>query len=176
MKNTITLCILVLLGACTSGGKKATANSYYRFPENTIQPLTHLNIDVKRPSALGILGNRPMVAQTDDAGLIQMSHNFWLDSPKVLLHNYLSEIFDLNTQDAVLTLNSQIKALEKKQDNALLSIHFTVTDANNQTVFAQTYKNQKPLANNSIPEFATTIALLLEQMVLQFAQDLQKLP
>jgi ABC-type uncharacterized transport system auxiliary subunit len=172
--NKITLIFLVtLLSACSSSSKKPADNLYYRFPASTIQTPQGLNIEVKRPSAMGILGNRPMVAQNSDTGLIQMSNNFWLDSPKVLLQNYLKQIFILNEKNESLILNSQILALEKKQNEAILSIKFTLTDSKNESIFDQTYKSKKSLSENSIAAFSKAIADLLEEMVRQLTKDIQ---
>ena len=172
MKKTAVILMAILISACSSSNKKPADKMYYRFPTNTIQPITGLSIEVKRPSAMGILGNRPMVAQTSDAGLIQMNSNFWLESPKILLHNYLSEIFIKNDEKDSLILNSQILALEKRQDEALLSIKFTLTDDENQLIFDKTYKSQKQLSNNSITAFAKAMANLIEDMVEQFSKDI----
>jgi len=163
----------IIISACSSSNKKSADKIYYRFPENTIQPIQNLNIEVKRPSAMGILGNRPMVVQTSEAGLIQMSSNFWLDSPKVLLQNYLSEVFFTHGDGDILILNSQILALEKKKDEALLSIKFTLTDDENKPLFDNTYKSQKYLSDNSIAVFSKSIAVLLEEMVQQLSKDIQ---
>lgn len=173
MNKTVVILMAIMISACSSTSKKPADKMYYRFPENTIQPIQNLSIEVKRPSAMGILGNRPMVAQTSDAALIQMSSNFWLDSPKVLLQNYLREIFLTNGDKDILVLNSQILALEKKQNEALLSIKFTLTDDNNKTVFDETYKNKKNMSDNSIVAFTKAIAILLEEMVQQFSNDVQ---
>ena len=172
--NKITIILMTLLiSACSSSSKKPADKMYYRFPESTIQPVDDLSIDVKRPSAMGILGNRPMVAQTSNTGLIQMNSNFWLESPKVLLHNYLLEIFKAKENENSLTLNSQILALEKKQDVALLSIHFTLTNVENKSIFKNTYKSQKQLSDNSIAAFTKAIAELLEEMTHKLTKDIQ---
>jgi len=173
MKRILIIVIVLMISACSSSSKKPVDKMYYRFAENNIEPLEKLNIEVKRPSAMGILGNRPMVVQTNDSGLIQMSSNFWLDSPKVLLQNYLQEIFIQHEDNASLTLNSQILALEKKQNEALLTIEFTLTNQDNKLIFNHTYKGHKQLLNNSIPAFANAISILLEEMVQQLSQDIK---
>ncbi|MFK8010701.1 MAG: hypothetical protein AB8B80_01585 [Marinicellaceae bacterium] len=173
MKKWIPILLVFLISACSSGGKKPADKMYYRFPETTVQPIDNLNVNIKRPTAMGILGNRPMVVQTDKGGLIQMGSNFWLDSPKILLENYLSEVFIDASQGDILILNSQILALEKKQDQALLSIKFLLINNDSDIIFDKTYKNQKKLKDNTIPAFSKAIGDLLIDMTKQLSQDLQ---
>lgn len=173
MNKIVILLSILMLTACSSSSKKPVDKMYYRFPESSIQPVKTLNIEVKRPSAMGILGNRPMVVQTQSNGLIQMNNNFWLESPKVLLQNYLSEVFVKVTDKPLLTLNSQILALEKKQNQALLSIKFSLTDSNNLVVFDKTYKSQKSIGDSSIAAFANSMDTLLEEMIKQLSLDIQ---
>lgn len=172
MKIILTMLVFLFLSACTSSGKKPADKMYYRFPENSLQPINK-NITVKRPTAMGILGNRPMVAQTNDAALIQMSSNFWLESPKVLLRDYLDKIFQSNSEQDLYTLKSHILALEKKQDEAILSITFTLTDNNNTPILNKTYKRQTHLSNNTIASFSNAIAKMLKEMVQELSNDVQ---
>lgn len=173
MRKIALLLFIIVLGACTSSGKKQTGKKYYRFPEHNITPTTDLQVYVKRPSAMGILGNRPMVVQTNDGSLIQMNNNFWLESPKTLLHNYLQEAFVNDPEHVDYTLNSQILMLEKKQDQALLSIKFTLTDLEHKLVFSKTYKKNRPLTENNIPAFVKSITILLEEITQEMIQDIQ---
>ncbi len=114
-----------------------------------------------------------MVVQTENNGLIQMNNNLGLESPKVLLQNYLSEVFIKVEDKPLLTLNSQILVLEKKQDQALLSIKFSLTDSNNLVVFDKTYKSQLSINDNSIPAFVNSMATLIEEMIKQLSLDIQ---
>jgi uncharacterized lipoprotein YmbA len=173
MRKLALILSILVMGACSSSGKKLADKSYYRFPKQQIVPIESMQIHVKRPSAMGILGNRPMVAQTKDGSLIQMTNNFWLDSPKVLLRNYLQEIFIYDTDKNNLVLNSQILMLEKKHDQALLSIKFSLTNKESQLVFNKTYTSNKTLSENTIPVFVKSIAALLEQMIEQLVTDIQ---
>lgn len=173
MKIVTLILIVSVLSGCSSSSKKTVENLYYRFPDSSIQRVEGLNVDVKRPSALGILGNRPMVAETSGAGLVQMSNNFWLDSPKVLLRNYLQKVFVKNNDKEKIILNSQILALEKKQNQAVLAIKFTLMSAENNLIFDKTYKNQREITDNSIAHFSSAIGDLLEKMVEQFTRDIQ---
>lgn len=104
-----------------------------------------------------------------------MNNNFWLDSPKILLQNYLSEVFGTNGNKETLTLNSQILGLEKKQQEALLSIKFILTDDKGKFIFKQTYKKQRNSVNNSIIAFTKALAILLEEMIEQLSNEIQQL-
>jgi ABC-type uncharacterized transport system auxiliary subunit len=172
MKQLSLILIILLISACSSS-KKPVDKLYYRFHDiATISIDNKHNIIVKRPSAMGILGNRPMVAQNTDGALLQMNHNFWLESPKILLHQYLTKLFSNDISKTKLILNSQILQLEKKQDNALLSIKFTVTDLDNAIVFEKTYQQNMMLATNSIPQFVNNISIMLKKMIQQLIIDI----
>ncbi len=171
MKNLTPLLLILLISACSSSGKKATEKLYYRFPEAS--NVVDKNIVAKRPTAMGIIGNRPMVVQDSEGALKQMHYNFWLDSPKVLLHNYLLKIFPSSSQEVELILNSQILKLEKKQSLAILEIKFIATNLQGIPVLNKTYILESSLESNSIPNFAKSIGKMLEQMVAQLAQDLR---
>jgi ABC-type uncharacterized transport system auxiliary subunit len=171
MRALIIIMIALLFSACSSSGKKTTEKLYYRFPESIIT--TNKQVIVKRPSAMGIIGNRPMVVQSTDGSLKQMNNNFWLDSPKVLLHNYLSKIFAQPVTAEVLILNSQILKFEKKQDQALFEIKFTVSDNKGNVVFNKTYNRTSTKQNNSVSVFVSAIGEMLEQSVQALVDDLQ---
>ena len=172
--KVIQICLIVLvISACSPSAKKPAQNHYYRFPTVTLEPVKNLNLIIKRPSAMGILGNRPMVVKNQDGALIQMNNNFWLDSPKTLLHNYLEKVFLENANNnSTQILNAQILQLEKTQDTAQVAIKFMILDDQNQLVFNKTYKAEKKLEQNSIPAFVKSISALLESLVQQFIHDL----
>ncbi len=180
MKNLILLILIVLISACSSSSKKATEKLYYRFPDARIITLDR-NILVKRPTAMGIIGNRPMVVQDDEGALKQMHHSFWLDSPKVLLHNFLiktfSNNFSNNSTHENIILNSQILKLEKKQHQALLEIKFIANNLQGEVVFNKTYSLETSLSSDSnsktIPQFVKNIGEMLEQITSQLVEDLQ---
>lgn len=176
MKTIITMIFIVLLSSCSSAGKKVIDKLYYRFPEpvvslsNSEHPFV-----VKRPVALGILGNRPMVAQNSDGGLIQMRHNFWLESPKILLQNYLNKVFVFSSEQSAITdnLTVEILHLEKKQDMAILELKFVIKDKTGSVSFNRTYLHQKQLAANTIPQFVKSMADLLQLITHNFSDDLK---
>lgn len=176
MKTLYALIFIALLSSCSSAGKKTTDKLYYRFyePEVSLSNIEH-PIVVKRPTSLGILGNRPMVAQNNDGGLIQMQHNFWLESPKTLLHNYLNKVFVFTTDQSatIHNLDVEILHLEKKQDTAILELKFVVKDKTGVVVFNKTYLQQKKLAANNIPQFVKSIADLLQLITQNLIDDLK---
>ena len=171
MKAITLLLILLLFSACSSSGKKSTVKLYYRFPESTIT--TNKQVIIKRPSAMGIIGNRPMVVQSADGSLKQMNSHFWLDSPKVLLHNYLSKVFTSLISDDMLILDSQILKFEKKQEQAILEIKFILADNKGNVILNKTYSRTSTQQNNSISLFVNAISGMLEDTVQTLVNDLQ---
>ncbi|MBL4773001.1 MAG: membrane integrity-associated transporter subunit PqiC [Alcanivoracaceae bacterium] len=172
MKLITTLAISLFISGCSLSGKKPPDKLYYRFPETTQASQT--NLIIKRPSAAGIIGNRPMVAQNSDGSLIQMQHNFWLESPKALLQNYLEKTFvsNINIGTTSNVLNTHILHLEKKQNTVILAITFTITNNKRQQIFKKTYKQEGQLQHNTIPAFVSSFSTLLENIVSQFSREI----
>lgn len=171
MKILTIIVISMLISACSSGGKIAD-KTYYRFPEAK-QFSVEKNYIIEKPTAMSILGNRPMVAQDSNGGLIQMSHNLWLESPKILLQSYLQSVFfQSNNKDQVYTLKTHILSLEKKAQTAILTIEFNLVDQELNNVFSKTYKLEGTLENNSIPYFVKSISQSLHQMIQMLVKDL----
>lgn len=171
MRKLASLLIILLISACSSNNKTVD-KLYYRFQDVTTSSYINKSITVKRPSAMGIIGNRPMVVQNTDGALLQMNHNFWLESPKILLYQYLNKIFNNNNSEPNLILNSQILQLEKKQTSALLSIKFIITDKDNSVIFKKTYQQETKLASSSIPDFVNNINKMLGSIVQQLVDDI----
>lgn len=170
MKNIIIISLILLISACTSSGGKSVDKLYYRFPQVTIVPVDK-NFSIIKPIAMGVLGNRPMVAQDVNGGLLQMNHNFWLDSPKVLLYNYLNKIFT-NIEEGENKLSSEIMNLEKVAGNSVLAIKFSLLDKNNKVLFTKTYTIEKSLDQNDIPTFVKSISSSLEDIIQQLINDI----
>ncbi|MBL4659857.1 MAG: hypothetical protein JKY19_05845 [Alcanivoracaceae bacterium] len=170
MKLIVIIVISLLVSACSFSGKRAPDKLYYRFPEFMHAPVGK-NVIVKRPSAMGIIGNRPMVAQNVDGSLLQMQHNFWLESPKILLQNYLEKIF-VNNGANDNTLNAQILHLEKKQQLAIVEIKFIITNSERQQIFNKTYIEESKLAENTIASFVKSTSILLKKIVNQLIDDM----
>lgn len=172
MKALSVLIIVLMVSACSSKGPKAVDKLYYRFPIVTQAPVNQ-NFKVERPSAMGILGNRPMVVQDANGGLTQMNHSFWLDSPKILLHNYLNKVFTYTQDSQTNTLLTQIISLEKKGLSSILAIKFTIVDSNKKHIYEKTYHAQEALSHNDIPAFVKSISSSLVKLVQQFVNDVQ---
>ncbi len=172
MKNLLLLSLLTILTACSSGGGTIPDKTYYRFAEPQ-QPVQHASITkINRPSALGILGSRPIVAQNATGGLVQMNHNLWLESPKVLLQNYLIKYFSLtSTQHSGNSLMVEILHLEKKQNQAVIELKFSVSNHNDEIIFSQSYRQQNSMEHNSIVDFVHAINQSLAVIVEKFRSD-----
>ena len=169
----LTFCVIVMMiGGCSSSGKKTIEKLYYRFP--AANPVSiNKNIIVKRPTAMGILGNRPMVVQTTDGALKQMNNNFWLDSPKILLQNYLINLFPSQIQDESFVLNSQILRLEKKQNITTLQIKFILTDLHGKEVLNKTFAQDRAQDNNSVSLFVEAIGAILTEISMKMVEDIR---
>ena len=174
MKNLILLGLITLLVSCSSGGKKSVDKLYYRFAQAKYANFD-LNVKVNRPTALGILGNRPMVAQTNEGALKQMSSNFWIESPKVLLQNYLQQIFPVKTnQDQFdLTLESQIQRLEKQKSTTYVSIHFRLKNKNKVTVLDKVYAESANSDQATVQSFVTNVKNLISVITSKLEADLK---
>ena len=179
MKTTIKLSFItffIFLTACSSGGGTIPDKTYYRFAE----PNTHIvdkNISkIERPTALGILGSRPIVAENAQGGMVQMNHNLWLESPKVLLQNYLLKVFNLNNEKVMQkdgnTLSAAILHLEKQQTTAIIEIKFTVKNSNDEIIFNKSYRQSQPMTENSIVDFVHVINQELAAISQQLSTDL----
>lgn len=176
MKKLYTFILIIFLSSCSLGGKKAVDKIYYRLSEPTVTFSSDTNpLVVNRPSALGILGNRPMVVQNEEGGLIQMQHNFWLESPKVLMQNYFNKVFNVKPDHPSSTkkLDVEILHLEKKQDTAILELKFVIKDKTGVTVFNKTYLLQMQLKENTIPQFVQSISAMLNNMTLSLLEDVK---
>jgi len=173
MKNSILIILILILAACSSGGGKIPDKTYYRLAEPKIHINTQSITKIQRPSALGILGSRPIVAENNQGGMVQMNHNLWLESPKVLLNNYLIKVFKLNdSQDGGNILSVEILHLEKKQTTAIIEIKFIILNQSDEIVFNKTYRQDNPMVKNSIVDFVHAINLSLNTIVQQLENDL----
>ena len=165
------MCLSVM--SCSLSGKKPPEKQYHRFVESALRFSTEKNLQVKRPSALGILGNRPMVVHNQEGALVQMQHNFWLESPKVLLNNHLQKVFDQSQiKDDTWVLETQILALEKQQQTAIVAIRFSVYDPYRKSMFDKTYRLKQSLDENSIAAFVQSVSLMIADITQQLLGDL----
>lgn len=182
--NTLlfTLTFTLLFSACNS--KKAQTKKYFRLTTTPISVNTNLRpytLVVKRPKALSILGSRPIVATQADDSLIQLSYNFWLESPKVLLQDRIKQWAENHWQAVSFltpavgtyrTLETRILAFEKKQNQAIATFEFFLYDANNQLVFNQQFTAIENISEDSYKAFAKAISLATESILLQFNSEL----
>ena len=65
MKTLFSLLLIITLTSCSLGSKKVADKLYYRFSEPQMI-MANSDFSVQRPTAMGILANRPMVAQKSD--------------------------------------------------------------------------------------------------------------
>jgi ABC-type uncharacterized transport system auxiliary subunit len=174
MNNFISVIVLVcLLSACSSSSKKQAERLYYRFPQ--AQPVELVdNIIIKRPTALGILGNRPMVAMKEKGALVQMNSNFWLESPKVLLWNYLKQRFIHSNETGKNTaiLQSEFRRLEKHKSKTFVSIHFVVTNEQGETTLDKTFEQVLDSPDTSIQSHVDNVHKAIELICNQLIQEL----
>ncbi len=172
MKTLAPLFLIILLSSCSSNSKKVVDKLYYRFGEaQSVSEST--NFMVQRPTAMGILGNRPMVAQNTDGALLQLNHNFWIDSPKILLQNYLIKSFNVPPKQQDNTLKANILSFEKKGATSLVSIAFTLVGNDNKTIFQKTYTQQLELSENTMSAFVKSVSKSLQIIIKSLAEDLK---
>ncbi len=172
MKTLVSLLLIFALSSCSSGSKKIADKLYYRFGEAHMV-MTKSDFNVPRPTAMGILGNRPMVAQKEDGALLQLNHNFWIDSPKILLQNYLIKSFNVSPEPHDKALKATILKLEKKGQTSQVSIAFTLVDSDNNTLFEKTYSRQQELPENTMSAFVASVSQSLELITQALAKELK---
>jgi len=176
------LTITLYLGACSS--QKNQTKKYFRLTESpsTVHPnLKPITLVVKRPQALSILGNRPIVATQNDGSLIQLSRNFWLESPKILLQDRIKQWAEkhwqtVNVQKPLGTthqiLETRILAFEKKQNQALATLEFFLYDANNQLLFNQKFSITENITEDNYQSFAKAMSIAIESILEQLNHKL----
>ncbi len=172
MKTLQSLFLILILASCSSSSKKVADKLYYRFGEPLVVT-TNIDFGIQRPTAMGILGNRPMVAQKADGALLQLNHHFWIDSPKLLLQNYLITSFNVSPGAHDNQLKSTLLNFEKKGATSIVSIVFTLVDKNNNTLFQKTYTQQQELPENTMAAFVTSVSKSLGIITKTLAEDLK---
>jgi len=172
MKTLFSLLLIITLTSCSLGSKKIADKLYYRFSE-PLMIMANSDFSVQRPTAMGILANRPMVAQKSDGALLQLNHSFWIDSPKLLLQNYLIKSFNVSPEHHDRTLKTNILKFEKKGQNSLVSIAFTLVDSENNTLFQKTYSQQQELSENTMSAFVDSVSKSLAIIIKALAEDLK---
>ncbi|WP_223787096.1 ABC-type transport auxiliary lipoprotein family protein [Marinicella meishanensis] len=178
---TLLVCCLTL-AACSN--QKAQSKKYFRLPATaqaaTAEPKP-LTLVIKRPKALSVLGGRPMVATQADGSLVQLSHHFWLESPKVLLQDHLKQwatgrwqsvSTQVPAQAEHQILDARILAFEKNQQLAQVSLEFMLYDADNRMLFSRQYVVQHNIDGEGYRAFSRAMGLAVDQILSQLAMDL----
>ncbi|MCX7552610.1 ABC-type transport auxiliary lipoprotein family protein [Marinicella sp. S1101] len=172
----------IILSAC--GNKPAQTKKYYRLSPSaavTASETKPATLVVKRPKALSILGGRPIVATKEDGSLVQLSHHFWLESPKVLLQDKLkvwasehwqSVSYQVPNDNTHHILDSRILAFEKRQKLAVVSLEFSLYDHENKLLFNQTYDNEQAIEGEGFKAFTTALSRSVDAILIQLTADL----
>jgi uncharacterized lipoprotein YmbA len=174
MRVLIIVLLSLIASSCSSGSKKQFQKLYFRFPEplalNLVKPVI-----IKKPSALGIFANRPLVAVDSTGALKQMNYSFWLESPKVLLQNYLTLLFgdEITSDEPSYQLLTNILKIEKHQDIAILAINFKLLSPTGQIEFDKTFEKQLKASDLSVGLFVKNIGILLEQISAELYEELK---
>ena len=182
-KTLILISVLTaMFTACST--KKAQTKQYFRLTNTTFEStgeLKPLTLVVKRPRALSILGGRPIVATQADESLVQLSHNYWIESPKVLLHdkikqwakNYWQAVsYQTPADTAHQTLETRILAFEKQQDLAVAALEFSMYDDDNQLIFNQQFKVTEPIQADTYKAFTQAMSAAIENILNQLKEQI----
>ena len=177
------LSIALLFSACSN--KKSQSRKYFRLAaaapitaKTAVKPIT---LVVKRPRALSILGGRPIVATQADNSLVQLSHNFWLESPKVLLqdrikqwaeHHWQTVSYQTPSDTAHQILETRILAFEKNQNQAVADIEFLFYDEDNRLIYNQQIHATEELAEDNYKAFVKAMSLAIESIFNQMSDQL----
>ena len=184
MKLGISIVLLVLLlNAC--GNQKTTAKKYHRLHVDINPPaqaqLREDTLVIKRPKALSILGGRPMVATQEDGSLVQLSHHFWLDSPKILLQDTLKTwasshwqtvSYQVPSNQPHKVLDSRILAFEKQQNQANVAIEFLLYNEEYQLVFNQTLSQSKTMDGEGYRAYVRASVAAVEAILTDLQEQL----
>ncbi len=181
---TLMVILLLLISACSN--KKAQSKKYFRMAPYTstvvVAEPSPLTLVVKRPKALSILGGRPIVATQADGSLVQLSHNFWLESPKVLLQDRIKYwatnqwqhvAYQVPNNDEHVILESRILAFEKNQDQAMAELEFKLYDANNRLLSNHRLSASKTITEEGYKAFTQAITAAVDDILhqLKLAMD-----
>ncbi len=172
----------ITLSACSN--KQAKTKKYYRLSPTTEFATTQLKpitLVIKRPKALSILGGRPMVATKEDGSLVQLSHNFWLESPKVLLQDklknwasaqWLNVSYQLPAGETHQILDTRILAFEKRQTNAVVSLEFTLYDHDDKLLYNKQFNAQESIKGEGFMAFTKALSTALSSILNQLAAEI----
>lgn len=181
MKTSWRICGLLIItlmqGACSQ--KAAQVKKYYRL-DVAAESVNHSPVEgvlwVKRPEALGVLGNRPMVVTDPNGALQQLSFHHWIDSPKILLHHTLVSHAQQHWELAQggkpagfdhTELVTQILSFEKNEGDAELTIKFTWYDAEGAQLKQQLLSSRQPITTDNYAGFADAMQGALADVLSQ---------
>lgn len=183
VKTLLSMLLLTLmLNACSNSISQS--KKYFRLATPPTSDNTEpkpMALAIKRPSALSILGGRPMVATQADGSLIQLSHNFWIESPKVLLRDYLkqwalqhwqSATFSEPETDVYQILETRILAFEKQQTTATVALEFTLYEQDHTLILNQQFESSVPMDGEGYRAFTRAINKAIENILIQLKQQL----
>lgn len=176
------LAVLLTLNACSNN--KTHTKKYFRINSQQMiesQAKKPMTLVVKRPTALSILGGRPMVATQEDQSLVQLSNHFWLESPKVLLQDILKR-WALGHWQQVSTqtphqqphqiLNTRILAFEKNMNQAKVVLEFNLYDEDNHLLISEQITQIEALEGDGYKAFAKAIGKAIDAILNQFSDKL----
>lgn len=181
-QTLLVLTALLILNACSNS--KTQSKKYFRINSNQMavteqqKPLT---LVVKRPTALSILGGRPMVATKEDDSLVQLSNHFWIESPKVLLQDILKSWAQGQWQQVSTQtphqqphqiLNTRILAFEKNMTQAKVALEFNLYDEENHLLISEQFTQIETLDGDGYKAFARAIGKAIDAILNQFSDKL----
>ena len=83
------------------------------------------------------------------------------------------KVFDQSQiKDDTWVLETQILALEKQQQTAIVAIRFSVYDPYRKSMFDKTYRLKQSLDENSIAAFVQSVSLMIADITQQLLGDL----
>jgi len=169
IKKLLLILAVMIMSSCASNGNAPVSKLYHRFL-NSEQSFQQKSIRVHKTTALGILGNRPLVVLNQNGSLQQMNSNFWLESPKTLYWNYLKQTFSSTSPE--YHLYSEIRRLEKSKSKSYVEIHFILRDEKGGDVFKKTYSQQRLSEDASVDLFVKSVRQSLTQITSDLIADL----
>jgi ABC-type uncharacterized transport system auxiliary subunit len=122
-----------------------------------------------------------MVATQDDESLVQLSHNFWIESPKVLLQDILQVWASQHWQVATYQtpneanyqiLESRILAFEKYQNQAKVSIEFLLYDEDYQLIYHHQFEQFHQMDGEGYRAFTKAVSKAIESILNQLSDQL----
>ena len=183
ISKTFTI-IFILLTITACSNKVAQSKKYFRIPVSTTSEQTELKditLVIKRPKALSILGGRPMVATQDDESLVQLSHHYWIESPKVMLQDILknwaakhwqSVSYQTPNSEPYQILDSRIISFEKRQNQAKIAIEFILYNEDYQIIYDQQFEHSQNMEGDGFRAFSKAVGKAIEAILAELSGQL----